>query len=105
MIRLKRGDTFSLTATILGDGAPIVGGIASWGIKSQVRTSGGALIDELITTITSPTACTYTLKESAAGVTATWPVGLLEMDIQYTVNGEVISTETIQIKLKKDVTR
>lgn len=105
MIRLKRGDTFSLAAVVLGDGVPVVGGIGAWTIESQIRTTGGTLVDTLTIAITDATACTYTIDESAAGVTEAWPVGKLEMDIQYTVGGDVISTETAQINLIKDVTR
>ena len=103
-MRLKRGDTFKLEATILGDDAPIVGGIAAWGIRSQIRTLGGELIDTLVATITDPVAGNYTLNESAAGVTADWPVGDLYMDIEYVVAGDTVSTDTIKLEVVKDET-
>lgn len=103
-MRIKRGDTFKLEGTILGDGAPIVGGIAAWGIRSQIRTIGGDLVNALTCTITDPVACTYTISEPTAGATKTWPLGDLYMDIEYTVNSEVTSTDTIKIEVIKDET-
>jgi len=105
MIRLKRGDTFKLEAEVLGDGVVIPGGIGTWTIASQIRTGGGTLVDTLKTTITDAAACTYTLEESAAGVTEGWPLGRHEMDIEYIVSSQVISTETVTVLVAKDVTR
>lgn len=105
MIRLKRGDTFKLEAEVLGDGVVIPGGIDTWTIASQLRTAGGTLIDTLKTTIVSAALCTYTIEESVAGVTEDWPVGRHEMDIEYIVNTQVISTETVTVSVEKDVTR
>lgn len=104
MIPIKRGDTFDYTATVLGDGVPIVGGIAAWGIRSQIRTKAGALVDTLICTITDSVAGTFTIVESAADVTLTWPTVTLEMDIEYTIDGTIVSTETIEVEVTKDVT-
>ena len=103
MIHLKRGDTFSLAAVVQGDG--VAADITGWTIASQIRTASGTLIDTLTVAVTSAVAGTYTLDESAAGVTEAWPVGKLEMDIQYTVGGVIVSTETAQIRVERDVTR
>jgi hypothetical protein len=103
-MRLKRGDTFKLNGTVLGDGVPIVGGIASWAIRSQIRTLGGELVDEFECTIVDPVAGTYTIEESDAGVTADWPLGELHMDVEYTIDGEVVSTENIAVTVTKDQT-
>jgi hypothetical protein len=103
-MRLKRGDTFKLNGTVLGDGAPIVGGIASWFIRSQLRDVGGKLIDTFICVITDPVACTYTISESAVGVTKDWPLGALHMDVEYTIDGQIVSTENIAVTVTKDQT-
>lgn len=105
MIRLKRGDTFKLDAEVQGDGAAIPGGIGAWTIASQLRTAGGTLVDTFTTAITDAVAGTYTITESASGVTEDWPVGRHEMDIEYIVGGQVISTETVTVSVEKDVTR
>jgi hypothetical protein len=105
MITIKRGDTFLLDGQILGDGVAIPGGIATWEITSQLRTVGDTLVDTLICTIVNPTTCTFTLEESAAGVTADWPLGKQEMDIRYAINGVVIHTETAVVGVQKAQTR
>lgn len=105
MITVKRGSTFILDAVILGDGAPIAGGIGAWGIRSQLRTKGGRLVDTFLVTVTDATACTYTIAESAAGVTTAWPLEELEMDVEYTVNNVVIHTETAAVNVVNAPTR
>ena len=105
MIRLKRGDTFKIAASILGDGVPIAEGIGSWTISSQIRTVNGTLVDNLITNLVSAIECTYTLEESTPGITKNWPVGRHEMDVEYIVNAQVISTETVIVSVEKDITR
>jgi hypothetical protein len=103
-MKLKRGDTFKLSGTVLGDALPIVGGISAWVIRSQLRDIGGQLIDTFICTIIDPVAGTYTIEESVAGVTKDWPTGSSFMDIEYTIDGEVVSTENIPLTVTKDQT-
>lgn len=103
MITVKRGDTFKLNAAVTADGAAV--NITGWTITSQIRTGGGRLINTLTCAIVSGAAGTYTITESAAGVTATWPLEQLEMDIQYSASGTVISTETVKVDVVKDITR
>jgi len=105
MITLKRGDTFLLDGQILGDGVAIPGGIATWEITSQLRTVADKLIDTFVCTINDSVACTFTVEESAAGVTADWPVGKHELDIRYSINGNVIHTETAVVDVRKAQTR
>lgn len=105
MLTVKRGSTFLLDAVILGDGVVIPGGIGAWGIRSQLRTKGGRLVDTFVCTITDATACTFTVAESAAGVTATWPIEELEMDLEYTINTLVVHTETALVNVVNAPTR
>lgn len=105
MITVKRGSTFLLDAVILGDGVVIPGGIGSWSIRSQLRTKGGRLVNTFVCTITNAAACTYTIAESVAGVTADWPVEVLEMNIEYTINNLVVHTETMTVNVTNAPTR
>lgn len=105
MITVKRGSTFKLDATVLGDGVVIPGGIGAWTITSQLRTTGGTLVDTFVVTIVDAAACTYTIEESAAGVTADWPIEHLEMDIRYAINGDIVHTETTTVNVVKSITR
>lgn len=102
MLRIKRGDTFSVEAVVKGDGVAL--DITDWVIRSQIRTKGLELIETPVITITDATNGVYTIEESAAGVTAAWPVGELISDIEYTHDGSVISTKTFSIFVDPDVT-
>ena len=101
LLRIKQGDTLRLSATVLGDGVVIPGGIAAWGIRCQIRTTGGALVEELTTAITDATAGTYSM--TSAGTT-TYPVDDLVGDIQYTINADVIHTENFTLRVFKPQT-
>lgn len=93
---MKRGDTFSVFADIVGSSA-----IDITKIKAQVRNASGDLFSDLVVTSTT-TADRYLLK---APVTDAWEPGILYMDIQYTdSSGTIISSETISIPVRKDVT-
>ncbi len=93
----KRGDTFLLTGTT---DVPLTG----YTIASQVRDKSFKLIAQLTVNITqtSPTGI-YTLSYPAGS--SSWPVGLLECDVQYTDgSGFIVSTETFEIDVLRDVT-
>ena len=102
MIDIKRGDTFIIQVQVSQDSTGI--DIYGWTIKSQIK-KGSTLIEEL----------TYTPVDLSTGVyqlsciptkTALWPVGVLDCDIQYTTTtGQVISTDTFQINVIKDITQ
>jgi hypothetical protein len=75
--------------------------IAGWTIRSQVR-DGSTLISLLTTTIIDASIGKYQLKDET---TSTWPVKVLQCDIEYTMpSGQVFSTETFEIDCKQDVT-
>jgi len=103
-VTIKRGETFKFTGTVNG----LTAGLSGWTLDSQIRQRG-ALIDQLIVTITDSGAGEFTVEESAAGVTLTWPlassVGLgtangLKWDIRLvTPLGRVLFTETIDVEV------
>ena len=96
-ITLKRGDSFLFTCTT---DAPLTG----YSVASQIRDKSHKLITDLAVSIiqTTPTGA-FTLTTPTG--TSSWPVGLLECDIQYTNNaGFVVSSETFEIDLIRDIT-
>lgn len=97
----KRGDTFALTAAINDEaGDPMAIDVAN--LKSQVRDGAGVLVSELVVT-TTETVGVYLLTASS---TAAWPANTtLYMDIQLNVDGQIRSSETIEISVVKDVTQ
>ncbi len=97
-IPFKRGDTFTLTCST---DQPISG----YTIASQIRDKAYNLVSTLTVSVlqSTPTGI-YTLSSPTS--TATWPIGDLECDIQYTNgSGVIISTETFIINVVRDVTR
>ena len=101
-IKHKRGDTFIRDCTVSMAGAAPADGIADWDIRCQVRI-GSRLVSELVVTVLDAAAGTFRI---AAMTTASWPVGRLSADIQYTLpTGEISSTETFSIDCIEDVTR
>lgn len=96
-IPFKRGDTFSLEATAIGED------ITTWTIQSQIRDNSGTLISELDITKTDAANGKYTLTHD--GSTSSWPLKMLYCDIQYTVGGVISSTETFRIEMIEDITR
>lgn len=99
-ISFKRGDTFAFYANITIDGTtPLVTSVAN--IRSQVRTTTNALIDELVVTTTA-TQGEYLL---TAGATDTWGVGVHNLDIEITIDGVISSSDTILVEVLKDVTK
>lgn len=94
----KRGDTFRLSCTTDQD-------ITGFSIASQVRTSAGGLIDTLVVNLlqANPTG-SFTL--DTTNNTSGWPIGTLYCDIQYTTgSGEIVSTETFEIDVIRDITQ
>lgn len=101
MLRIKRGDTFVVEATLMQDGQPQ--DLTGWTIRSQVR-QGGRLIADLAVEYVDRAAGVYRL--SAPEGTAAWAVGLLRSDIEYTMpSGQIASTETFDLECVEDVTR
>jgi hypothetical protein len=100
-IEHKRGDTFAPSAQYLNaDGTPA--SLVGYAIKSQLRDSGGNLVQEFAFNITNAALGEYAFLPVD---TSAWPVSTMQMDIQYTQNGMVISTETIELSIVRKVTR
>ena len=71
-------------------------------LKSQIRDNFGALISELVVSTTEIEG-SYLLTASS---TVNWPVNVtLYMDVQLNIDGQVSSSETIEITVVKDVTQ
>lgn len=96
----KRGDTFSLVAKMTDkDGLPLSGIAAK--LKAEVRLAKGDLLSACVVTETV-TAGSY---QFTVADTTKWEIGIAEMDIQYTDNGVISSSDTIQITVAKDITQ
>lgn len=100
-IEHKRGDTFAPSAQYLNaDGTPA--SLVGYSIKSQLRDTGGNLVHEFGFQVTNATLGEYAFDPVD---TSTWPVSTMQMDIQYTQNGMVISTEAIELSIVRKITR
>ena len=94
-ITIKRGDTLFLQCSVASNSLPQ--SLQNWQIKSTVKY-GPRPVANLTVTKSSDS---FTLQ----GSTASWPIGVLQCDIQYTTDaGVVISTETFNITTVQDVT-
>ncbi|WP_089610097.1 hypothetical protein [Dehalobacterium formicoaceticum] len=99
--KIKRGDTFSFTAelkdNVTGD---VLTGIADK-LRCQCRTNGThKLIDEMV--IAEITPGTYLF---SAGQTDDWGAGFrLLLDIEYTYDNVVSSSETFFVDVEADIT-
>lgn len=98
----KRGDTFNLTCTYKQGGVPhSLNGID---IKSQIREAS-ILVTELTVTKANQTTNpgVFVLTPTVTD-TATWPLGNLLCDIQFSENGLIRSTETFYVAIIEQVT-
>lgn len=100
-IEHKRGDTFSYAGTV-----PLPAG--SWSGEAQVRRFK-KLIAELTVVVTPPVGeeTEYgVLLEAAPEITALWPIGTLNGDVQFTDadTGYVVSTTTFNVTVIRDET-
>ena len=94
-ITIKRGDTLFLQCSVASNSLPQ--SLQNWQIKSTVKY-GPRPVSNLIVTKSNDS---FTLQ----GSTASWPIGVLQCDIQYTTDaGIVISTETFNITTIQDIT-
>lgn len=99
--QIKRGDSFGLTLQVAIAGT--VQDLTNWTILSQVRQADGKLVETLVANIVDGPQGKFNVASLGTGQ---WPVGLLDWDIQYTTDaGQIISTDTIQINVVKDVSR
>ncbi|MDD3039750.1 hypothetical protein [Bacteroides sp.] len=98
-IIIKRGDTFDFSCILTDDaGTPLSG--KALNIKCEIRDVEKTLLKSF--TITeSDTPGTYLFRSG----TADWQKRQAYMDIQYTEDGIIVSSETILIVLREDVTQ
>lgn len=100
---LKRGDTFSLSCTQANaDNTPEdLTGIT---IRSQIRTIRGELVCDLTVTKLDQTISpgVFVLESND---TKSWPVGTCYLDVEYTTEGVVTSSETIELPVIRDITQ
>lgn len=101
IINFKRGDTFSLTCTYKVNG--VATDVSSIDIKSEIRDLRGSLIQELIVEKMIQTGVFTLTSESVE--TSSWPVSVLKCDIQFSNDGIVRSTQTINISVDEDITK
>jgi hypothetical protein len=102
MIELKRGDTLAfLVKRKTPNGAPMSGDAEK--LRAQVRDKEGVLMAEFGITETEELG-TY-LFSIPATTTAIWKPSIYQFDIEYQDGGIVTSSQTMEIKLIKDVTR
>jgi hypothetical protein len=101
----KRGDTFD-RILLIPEATFVDGYFLLWTVASQIRTVRGKLVDVLTTSWADPAADTRFLRLLHES-TALWPLGTLELDVQFTrtADGFVQSTETLLVNVLRDVTR
>lgn len=104
-IDIKRGDTYSRDFQLFSDYAQnITFNLTGYTIRSQIRSTSGALISTCTCTITNAAAGAFRVVAGSV-VTAAWPLGDLLTDIELTsASGHVTSTETHTINVIKDET-
>lgn len=98
----KRGDTFRMQGTVKIGGE--VQDITSWSIVSQIRDEANPEFEvDLDVTVIDAVNGLYEISYTD---TSAWPIKSLVWDIQYTTDtDQIISTDTITIDVRKDVTR
>src|SRR5215208_2368804 len=102
-ITWKRGDSFEVDC-VYKDAGGVAIDLDGVTITSQFRTPKGILISDADVTIGSPT--TSGAFRVVVADTDEWPIGILEYDIEYALDGGSInSTETVFINVLRDVTR
>lgn len=102
----KRGDTLSLNVTWLDSNNDPVS-LTGYTIESQVRAVG--FVDDLTVTVTDAVAGEFVISATAIDTTL-WPITSSQAsrtfcDIQFTIGGIVVSSETFQIVIVEDITQ
>ena len=101
----KRGDTFEFTGAVdVKHQGQLVPDLTGWVGKSQLRKQNGLLIADLMFTWIDATQRICNIKHN--GSTADWAICVAQMDIEMTSpDGHIVSTQTTEINIAKDVTR
>lgn len=96
----KRGDYFSFFAALTNElNEPII--ITADLIASQIRDSRGNLIDDLDVSLTNTPGQYLVEKDDTTG----WPLGTLEIDLEFLLNTKPKSTPTFTVLIVRDVTQ
>ena len=94
----KRGDTFRVAAVLPESARPALAGADA---RSQIRRPDGRLVATLDVTLT-----TDQVGLGFSGSTQDWPLGQVEIDVQFTLpSGLITSTATTTFNVVKDVTQ
>lgn len=97
---IKPGDTFAFYANIEDDAGTPLAGLADT-MKCQIRNSIDELIADVgITETQIPGQYLFEVQD-----TTLWPVGVLYTDIRFANGDRVKLTETLKIKIVKEVTK
>ena len=100
-IKFKRGDTFNLYCTYKVDG--VATSVTSIDIDSQIRNKRGNLVATLSDAKQVQTGV-FVLKPVVSD-TSSWPVDVLQCDIQLSENGVIRSTDTFSIVVLEEITK
>ena len=101
---LKQGDTFALVCTYSENGVTVA--LTSYTVTSQLRTSGGDLVESLVVTKDpDQTANRGKFRLTRASEATRLAVGWYHCDIQFEAAGTVRSSETFIVPVEPDVTR
>ncbi|CAB4125015.1 hypothetical protein UFOVP59_67 [uncultured Caudovirales phage] len=105
----KQGDTFSASC-VWTDSTSTAINLTGYTITSQVRVLSGVIfVDTLSVTITSAVNGAFTVSATPSA-TASWPVttgqyNRMFCDIQFSKAGVVVSSETFEIIVVKEITQ
>jgi len=104
MITIKRGDTFAFYANITDDlGQPLITNVAN--LKSQIRDRNYVLVETLtIATTEIEGQYLFTAPNTDDWLVIGYDSRDLIMDIEINIEGVITSSETIGIRVTKDVT-
>jgi len=97
----KRGDTFLLACVYKVDGEPAP--IDNLTIASQIRQANGALVATMAVEADDLNPARFFLTPDTE--TTTWPLDLLQCDVEITDDEFVRSSQTFFIPVVKDITR
>jgi hypothetical protein len=100
----KRGDTLLLHCqALISQGVPR--DLSGWHVRAQLRDARDAVLPGLAVVVDVPAEGRYTLRAPAVA-TCGWAPSRAELDIEYEdPDGNVISTETVSLRIVRDITR
>lgn len=102
VITHKRGDTLSPTCNYYEADGKTPASLVGVTIRSQIRDADDNLVHAFVVQVTDAAAGEYVL----GGLnTATLALGDYLWDIEYSQNGAIDHTDTVQLKLVKTVTQ